>query len=113
MNKKNLWRTVLENLKVSLSSANFATWFPQTFITQIKKIDKNRQIVEIGCPSGFVRDTIENRYYGHGLILFSTPLLFLRPTKWLMQQQQQLPNLQVKLITLFFYMGELGLVKLI
>ena len=64
MNKRNLWRTVLENLKVSLSSANFATWFPQTFITQIKKIDKSRQIVEIGCPSGFVRDTIENRYYG-------------------------------------------------
>ncbi len=64
MDKKTLWQTVLENLKVSLSSANFATWFSQTFITQNKKIDKDRQIVEIGCPSSFVRDTVENRYYG-------------------------------------------------
>lgn len=64
MDKKTLWPTILENLKLSLSSANFATWFSQTFITQVKKINKDRQIVEIGCPSSFVRDTIENRYYG-------------------------------------------------
>jgi chromosomal replication initiator protein len=64
MDKKALWQTIMENLKVGLSSANFATWFPQTFIAQIKKIDQDRQIVEIGCPSGFVRDTVENRYYG-------------------------------------------------
>jgi chromosomal replication initiator protein len=64
MDKKALWQTVLESLKISLSSANFATWFPQTFIIQVKKIDRGRQIVEIGCPSSFVRDTIENRYYG-------------------------------------------------
>lgn len=64
MDKDKLWQTVLENLKLSLSSANFATWFPQTFINEIKEVDKNHQIIEIASPSTFVRDTIENRYYG-------------------------------------------------
>lgn len=64
MDKDKLWQTVLENLKLSLSSANFATWFPQTFISNIKEVNKNHQIVEIATPSSFVKDTIENRYYG-------------------------------------------------
>jgi len=64
MDKDKVWTTVLENLKISLSTANFATWFPLTFITHLKEIDKERQITEIGCPSIFVRNSIENRYYG-------------------------------------------------
>jgi len=64
MDKDKVWTTVLENLKITLSAANFATWFPLTFIIQLKEIDKERQIAEIGCPSIFVSNTIENRYYG-------------------------------------------------
>jgi len=64
MDKDKLWQTVLENLKLSLSSANFATWFPQTFINKIKEVNKNHQIIEIASPSSFIKDTIENRYYG-------------------------------------------------
>jgi len=64
MDKNKVWNVVLENLKLTLSSANFATWFPLTFIIQFKEIDKERQITEIGCPSIFVSNTIENRYYG-------------------------------------------------
>ncbi len=63
MDKEKVWLTVLENLKLSLSSANFATWFSRTFIASIKKIDSQRQIIEIGCPSSFISNTIENRYY--------------------------------------------------
>jgi len=64
MDKNKVWRVVLENLKLTLSSANFATWFPLTFIIQFKEIDKERQIAEIACPSIFISNTIENRYYG-------------------------------------------------
>lgn len=64
MNKAKVWKTVLENLKINLSSASFATWFPQTFIIRFKEIEKNRQITEIGCPSNFIRNMIETRYYG-------------------------------------------------
>lgn len=63
MDKEKVWRTVLENLKINLSPANFATWFPLTFIVRFKEISKERQITEIGCPSTFVGNTIENRYY--------------------------------------------------
>ncbi|MGB9706480.1 MAG: chromosomal replication initiator protein DnaA [Microgenomates group bacterium] len=64
MDKEKIWQTVLENLKISLSPANFNTWFPQTFIVNIKPVEKNRQIIEIGCPNPFVRQTVEDRYYG-------------------------------------------------
>jgi chromosomal replication initiator protein len=64
MDKDKLWQIVLENLKLTLSSANFATWFPLTFINQIKIVDKSHQIVEIATSSTFIKDTIENRYYG-------------------------------------------------
>ena len=64
MDKNKVWKTVLENLKLNLSPANFATWFPQTFIVRFKKVDQGRQITEIGCSSTFIGNTIENRYYG-------------------------------------------------
>ena len=64
MDREKIWSTVLENLKISLSSASFSTWFPQTFIISCKEIEKKRQIIEIGCPNPFAKDTIENRYYG-------------------------------------------------
>src|SRR4030042_5537112 len=63
MDKEKVWLTVLENLKLSLSSANFATWFSRTFIVGAKEVDPQRQIMEIGCPSSFISNTIENRYY--------------------------------------------------
>ena len=64
MEKKTLWKTTLETLKINLSSANFSTWFGKTFIEKVKLIDSSRQIVEIACPSSFIRETIETRYYG-------------------------------------------------
>lgn len=64
MDKDKIWQTVLDNLKINISAANFATWFPQTFIINCRKISEDRQIVEIGCTNPFAKDTIENRYYG-------------------------------------------------
>ena len=64
MNKEKIWQTVLENLKITLSSASFNTWFPKTFIVKINPLPDNHQIIEIGCPNPFVSQTVENRYYG-------------------------------------------------
>jgi len=63
MDQERIWKLTLDNLKLSLSTANFSTWFSQTFITQIKPVDEGRQICEIGCPSSFVANAVENRYY--------------------------------------------------
>jgi len=63
MDKNKIWQTALESLRLNISQANFSTWFLKTFIIKIKKIDRQRQIVEIACPNAFARNTIENRYY--------------------------------------------------
>lgn len=60
---KNVWKDCLENVKVSVSPAIFTTWFSQTFIIQAKDLGK-RYLLEIGCPSSFIKTTVESRYSG-------------------------------------------------
>lgn len=62
-NAKSIWADVLETVRVSVSSAIFSTWFAQTHIANIDDHDK-RCLTEIGCNSSYIKDTLENRYYG-------------------------------------------------
>ncbi|HBL52178.1 MAG: chromosomal replication initiator protein DnaA [Candidatus Blackburnbacteria bacterium RIFCSPHIGHO2_02_FULL_39_13] len=64
MDKNKIWQEVLSTLKVSVSSGNYSTWLSQTFITSTRELDNGRQLIEIGCPSSFIADTIEKRYFG-------------------------------------------------
>lgn len=64
MDTEKTWKDVLATIQVSVSAANFSTWFAQTFVTSTKKISAGRQLVEIACPSSFIADTIEKRYFG-------------------------------------------------
>ncbi len=59
-----LWRETLNTIKVSVSSANFSTWFAQTTVSSIKKLSDGRQLVEVSCPSSFIADSIQRRYFG-------------------------------------------------
>lgn len=63
-NKDKIWKETLESLKVSVSPAIFSTWLSQTHLASLKKTDKTRYLAEIGCTSGFVKTTIEKRYFG-------------------------------------------------
>ncbi len=58
-----LWHDILESIKVSVSPANFITWFAQTYLSDLKK-EKDRFVAEVGCTSVFVKTTIETRYFG-------------------------------------------------
>ncbi|HLE49100.1 MAG TPA: chromosomal replication initiator protein DnaA [Patescibacteria group bacterium] len=60
---KKIWNEVTESIKVSVSNAIFSTWFAQTHLVAVKKTD-GRIMAEIGCTSSFVKNTIENRYFG-------------------------------------------------
>lgn len=53
-----IWKSVLEELKISISKAHFQTLFLNT---QLISLDNN--IATIGCPSGYIQSLIENRYY--------------------------------------------------
>ena len=63
INNEEIWHDCLESIKVSVSPANFSTWFSQTQLLSVEKKNK-RQLIEIGCSSAYVKATIESRYFG-------------------------------------------------
>jgi len=73
-NPDKLWSDVCENLKLSVSSAIFSTWFTQTHLVSLKK-NNNRYIAEIGCSTLYAKSTIESRYYG---LIQDTLISFLK-----------------------------------
>lgn len=58
MTNQILWKSILEELKISISRAHFQTLFLNT---QLLSLENN--IATIGCPSGYIIDLIEKRYY--------------------------------------------------
>ncbi len=61
---KQLWKNVLSAIELSVSRANFSTWFKNTHI--VKKEDG---VVFVGVPNEFVKDWLFQKY--HKLILKS------------------------------------------
>lgn len=64
MKPDKLWKLVLEDLQVSLSQANFASWIKPLSYVQSKEVSGGRYLVDIDCPSSFHRSIIEKRFYG-------------------------------------------------
>jgi len=62
MEDRKLWESALAEIEVSVSTANFNTWFKET---SILKIDNG--VVFLSVPSAFVREWLLNKY--HNFIL--------------------------------------------
>lgn len=62
MNNKELWQTILGELELQVSSANFVTWFKDTTIKE-----QGEKEILISVPNGFTKEWLENKY--HKLIL--------------------------------------------
>jgi chromosomal replication initiator protein len=60
LNKDDLWRSVLGNIELSISKANFSTWFKNTKILSIE--DGH---VVVGVPNGFAKEWLENKYQSY------------------------------------------------
>lgn len=58
MNNEQIWRAVLGELEVSLTRANFITWFKDTFVSSFE----NGRII-ICVPNGFVKKWLEEKYH--------------------------------------------------
>lgn len=63
MDNQKIWQDVLNVIKVSVSQANYSTWFAKTFIKELRIGQNDRQTVEIACPSSFVADGLDKRYF--------------------------------------------------
>jgi chromosomal replication initiator protein len=58
MTKEQLWQAVLGELELSLSKANFTTWFNNTFISEL---DDNKVVIAV--PNTFTKTWFENKYH--------------------------------------------------
>jgi len=58
MNNDQLWQAVLGEIELTLSKANFTTWFKSTFISSFE----DGKIV-IGVPNTFTKAWLENKYH--------------------------------------------------
>jgi chromosomal replication initiator protein len=57
MNNQQLWQSVLGNIEVSLSKANFTTWFKNTSI-----LEKNNDYIIVAVPNSFTKEWLQNKY---------------------------------------------------
>ena len=57
MSNEELWQTVLAQVQLNISPANFATWFKNTEITS----QKEGQVI-VSAPNSFVKEWLENKY---------------------------------------------------
>lgn len=57
MEHQELWKSTLGQIELSISKANFVTWFQNTYITEIQD-----GIVTISVPNGFAKEWLENKY---------------------------------------------------
>lgn len=58
MTNEKLWEAVLAELELNLSKGNFKTWFFQTSI-----LKRENRLIEIGCPTSYSRNRLEQRHY--------------------------------------------------
>jgi len=57
MTNQQLWQAVLGNIEVSLSKANFTTWFRNTSI-----IEKSDDYIIVSVPNSFTKEWLQNKY---------------------------------------------------
>lgn len=57
LNSKELWKTVLTQMEISLSRAAFMTWIKDTTL-----LANNKDSLLVGVPSGFVKEWLENKF---------------------------------------------------
>ncbi len=58
IDKEKLWQTVLAQMQLNISKANFATWFQNT---SIESQDNERVVIAV--PNAFSKEWLSNKYY--------------------------------------------------
>jgi len=57
MTNEELWKAVLGEMELSLTKANFTTWFRNTTI-----LSKDKNTVIVSVPNGFIKEWLENKF---------------------------------------------------
>ncbi|MEK7091632.1 MAG: DnaA/Hda family protein, partial [Patescibacteria group bacterium] len=81
IDNKQLWDGVLAEMEITLSKANFSTWFRNT---AIHKQEDN--IIFVGVPNTFVRDWLYNKYHKNILRILRTLDAEIRSIEYLISK---------------------------
>ena len=93
MNKEELWQAILAQIQFQVSQANFATWFRNTKIAEIK----NSQVI-ISVPNNFSKEWLENKYHKILLKIFYNLAPQIKEIKYVvgplptLEEKQPLPQ---------------------
>src|SRR3989344_7397139 len=58
LDTKSLWENPLTAVELSISKANFSTWFKDTHIVRQEDV-----VVQVSVPNQFVRDWLSTKYH--------------------------------------------------
>ncbi len=58
MNQNALWENIQEELKIAVSKTNY-----QALLSSIQLLSLENNVATIGCPSAYLQELVENRYY--------------------------------------------------
>ena len=59
-----VWNGVLQAMKLTASEAAYTTYLKPTILLSVREREGSRLICEVGCPSSFIKSTLEQRYWG-------------------------------------------------
>jgi chromosomal replication initiator protein len=62
-NINKVWDAVLQSVRLVVSEGTFNTYLKPTYLAEIKD-GGERMICEVNCPSAFIKNTVEQRYWG-------------------------------------------------
>lgn len=64
IDKQSVWAEVLASLKVAVSEATYKTWVSHTHLESLRKIDAQRYLAEVGCETAYIKNYLQERYFG-------------------------------------------------
>src|SRR6185437_3714404 len=85
MNNQQLWQAILGGLEISLSKANFNTWFKNTNI-----LERGPDYIVIGVPSDFYKNWIAQKYQQEMLKALKTIAPEIKEIKYQIGNNQNL-----------------------
>lgn len=86
---KTLWENTLSEIEVTVSKANFLTWFKDTFIVKVED-----GVAFIGVPNAFAIDWMQNKFHKTILKLLRDQIGDIRAVEYSVAKKQDQENTQ-------------------
>lgn len=81
MKNEELWKVVLGEMELSLTRANFTTWFKNTIV-----VSRDQNSVVVSVPNGFVKEWLENKFNKQILLSIRKHFPEIREVKYIIGQ---------------------------